>query len=318
MPVDQYVGGIEHAILHLLYSRFFTKAVRDCGLLNYDEPFTNLLSQGMVVKYSEVDKKITKMSKSKGNVVGTNEFFDKYGADAARLFILFAAPVLAEVEWTEEGALGQFRFINRVWRLFQALSPVIHKADLAKAKNSDWKFSNLGAETQETLKVFHQALKAISADLDSSRFSFNTAISRMTEFVNHSYKTSTFTNPETELNSEEQQALAAIMVAFLKALAPFAPHLSEELWSDLYKDSVHQQSWPSYATELIVESTVNVVLQIKGKKIDIVEVAKEIAGDKSKLESLALSNEKVKQRLAGLEIAKVIVVPEKLVNIVTI
>ncbi len=317
-PVDQYVGGIEHAILHLLYSRFFTKAVRDCGLLNYDEPFTNLLSQGMVVKYSEVDKKITKMSKSKGNVVGTNEFFDKYGADAARLFILFAAPVLAEVEWTEEGALGQFRFINRVWRLFQALSPVIHKTDLTKAKNSDWKFSNLGAETQETLKVFHQALKAITTDLDPSRFSFNTAISRMTEFVNHSYKTSVFTNPETELNSDEQQALASIMVAFLKALAPFAPHLSEELWHEFYSDSVHQQSWPSYAPELIVENTVNVVLQIKGKKIDLIEVAKEIAGDKSKLESLALSNEKVKQRLAGLEIAKVIVVPEKLVNIVTI
>ncbi len=316
-PVDQYVGGIEHAILHLLYSRFFTKAVRDCGLLNYDEPFTNLLSQGMVVKYSEVDKKITKMSKSKGNVVGTNEFFDKYGADAARLFILFAAPVLSEVEWTEEGALGQFRFINRVWRLFQALMPVISKADLNAAKNSDWKFSNLGSETQETLKVFHQALKAITTDLDPSRFSFNTAISRMTEFVNHSYKTSVFTNPDTVLNNDERQALASTMVTFLKALAPFAPHLSEELWSELFKDSVHQQSWPSFAPELIVENTVNVVLQIKGKKIDLIEVAKDIAADKSQLELLALSNEKIKQRLVGLKVIKVIVVPEKLVNIVT-
>ncbi len=317
LPVDQYVGGIEHAILHLLYSRFFTKALRDCGLLNYDEPFTNLLSQGMVVKYSELDKKITKMSKSKGNVVGTNEFFDKYGADAARLFILFAAPVLSEVEWTEEGALGQFRFINRVWRLFEALAPILKRADLELAKNSDWKYSNLNDELQETLKIFHLSLKAISTDLDPSRFSFNTAISRMTEFINHMYKTSIFANANQQLSPNDIQALTATMITFLKVLAPFAPHLSEEIWHEFYLDSVHQQSWPDYAPELIVENSANVVLQIKGKKIDIIEVAKDIAANKSQLESLALSNEKVKQRLAGLEILKLIVVPGKLVNIVT-
>ena len=318
-PVDQYVGGIEHAILHLLYSRFFTKAVRDCGLLNYDEPFTNLLSQGMVVKYSEVDKKITKMSKSKGNVVGTNEFFDKYGADAARLFILFAAPVLSEVEWTEEGALGQFRFINRVWRLYQALLPNL--APTEAAKNSDWNYSDLGEELTGVLKAYHQALKAIANDLDPSRFSFNTAISRMTEFINHMYKTTLFTRSDAgeklSLSASETEALSATMISFIKVLSPFAPHLSEELWHEFYADSVHQQSWPSYKPGLIVENSVNVVLQIKGKKIDIIEVAIDIAADKTKLEQLALANEKIKLKLSGLAIAKTIVVPGKLVNIVT-
>ncbi len=311
-PVDQYVGGIEHAILHLLYARFFTKALRDCGLLHYDEPFTNLLSQGMVVKYSEVDGKISKMSKSKGNVVGTNDFFDKYGADAARLFILFAAPVHSEVEWTEEGALGQFRFINRVWRLYQALLPLIQQAELRET----WDYQ-VNLELEGILRAYHHALKAITNDLEPDRFSFNTAISRMSEFVNHMYKTSVYTEAETiELNASDREALAATMKSFLLVLAPFVPHLSEELWQNFSSESVHLQSWPKYSEIWTSQDTVNVVLQIKGKKIDLVQIPKAIAEDKSQLEAIALANDKMQQKLQGTQILKIIVVPAKLVNIV--
>jgi leucyl-tRNA synthetase len=247
-PVDEYVGGIEHAILHLLYSRFFTKALRDCGLLNFSEPFTKLLSQGMVVKYSEKEGKITKMSKSRGNVVGTNDFFDEYGADAARLFILFAAPVESEMEWLDDGAQGQYRFVNRVWRLFQNYSEVLkYKQD----DNVDFDFNSLDPENQTILRAFHTALEAVTNDLN--RNSFNTAIARMSEFINTLYKYKADTN--LEHSQEDRLVIIHCIVSFIKILAPFVPHLAEELWftyvlkkeanpDTLLEDSVHKQAWP--------------------------------------------------------------------------
>lgn len=328
--VDQYVGGVEHAILHLLYARFFTKALRDCDMLDFDEPFTRLLSQGMVVKYSEKEGKITKMSKSKGNVVGTNDFFEKFGADAARLFILFAAPVEAEVEWSEEGAQGQFRFINRIWRLFAGLEAQLTDHDANDREfNLGLDFNSLIKENQEIVRAFHKALKAITDDLDPERNGFNTAISRMSEFINAMYKYLLIRQEAGNIYSDEdKQVLKHVLFNFLKTLAPFAPHLAEELWmtnvlkksslttQDLASDSVHVQAWAKFEKAFTETNSVNLVLQIKGKKIDVVEVAKDLA--KEEAEQLAKDNEKMKKRLEGLEIKKIIVVPNKLVNIVAI
>lgn len=320
-PVDQYVGGVEHAILHLLYSRFFTKALRDCDLLNFDEPFIDLLSQGMVVKYSEKDKKITKMSKSRGNVVGTNEFFDKFGADAARLFILFAAPVEAEVEWTEEGAQGQYRFINRIWRLYLQLFPYI-SSDFQKPE-FDLDFKSLAVENQSLIRSLHKSLKAVTDDLVPEKYGFNTAISRMAEFINASYKyiLEKTRNEELDLNSEDKKTLAFVLSDFLKMLSPFAPHLAEELWFIMHgfekndvQNSVHRESWPLYNSEFIEEDTFGLVVQLKGKKIDVIEAPKN-ASDKE-LEKLALNNEKLKSKLEGINVKKIIVVSKKLVNVV--
>ncbi len=321
LPVDQYVGGVEHAILHLLYARFFTKALRDCGLFDFDEPFKSLLSQGMVVKYSEKDKKIVKMSKSKGNVVGTNDFFDKFGADAARLFILFAAPAEAEVEWTEEGAQGQYRFINRIWRLYAQLLPQV---DLELAKQDEkFDISSLDKSNVLIIRNFHNALKAVTDDLDPKRYSFNTSIARMTEFVNSMYK---YIENKTEYSDEDKKVISNVLYKFLKLIAPFAPHLSEELWALVHKaevndnwikeNSIHHEEWLKFNPDYLASNTVNLVIQFKGKKVDVLEVAKDQA--KEELEKMALENPKMQKRIEGLEVKKVIVVPNKLVNVVAV
>ena len=332
-PVDQYVGGVEHAILHLLYSRFFTKALRDCGMLNFDEPFTKLLSQGMVVKYSEKEKKITKMSKSKGNVVGTDDFFDQYGADAARLFILFAAPVEAEVEWVEEGAQGQYRFIGRIWRLFEELAPSLnrHPGDsVSHPERSEGSlcfdlkldFKSLSKENQELVRAFHNSLKSITHDLDPKRNGFNTSIARMSEFINALQK---YVNEHDSYSDEDSACLRHCLFNFLKMMAPFTPHLAEELWyqyvirkepKENMENSIHRQSWPVFEQSYLETDTYNLVLQLKGKKVDVIEVSKTLS--KVEIEKLALDNDKMKNRLEGLDIKKVIVVPNKLVNVVAV
>lgn len=324
--VDQYVGGVEHAILHLLYARFFTKALRDCGMLSFDEPFDRLLSQGMVVKYSEKEGKITKMSKSKGNVVGTDDFFREFGADAARLFILFAAPCESEVEWVDEGAQGQYRFINRIWRLFFALEDILKSQEYNKVANLKFEKSQLETHNAEILKVYNLSLKAIINDLKPENNGFNTAISRMSEFINAMYK---YQNEKQEKNlsysQQDKDVLAFMLFNFIKIIAPFVPHLAEELWTsfvlktsdfDISKDSVHLQSYPDFNEELTESSSFNLVLQLKGKKVDLVEVAKDTS--KEELEKIALANEKIQKKLEGLEIKKIIVVPNKLVNIVAL
>ena len=340
-PVDQYVGGIEHAILHLLYSRFFTKALRDCGMLDFSEPFVRLLSQGMVVKYSEKEGKIVKMSKSRGNVVGTNEFFDRYGADAARLFILFAAPVEAEVEWVDEGAQGQFRFINRVWRMYASLGEVFRHHEEPEGRRRDpdichFELNELPVANQEILRAFHSALKSITEDLDPDKKGFNTAIARMSEFVNSMYKYANAKGVDVAQDAasnakfiadEDKLVIQHVLVCFIKVLAPFTPHLAEELWSQYVlgndkvvnwnpEDSVHKQSWPAYNPEYLESNTVNLVLQIKGKKVDVIEIAKDLS--QAELEQVAMTNSKMLKRLEGLDIKKVIVVPNKLVNVVAV
>lgn len=309
LPVDQYVGGIEHAILHLLYSRFFTKALRDFGLLSFDEPFTNLLSQGMVSMYSPKEGKVAKMSKSKGNVVGTSDFFDEYGADAARLFILFAAPPEMEIEWSTKGAIGQYRFLERIWRLFFNLKGPAH----LKLHEG---FVDVGAlhatPPQELYRIANYTIKSVSEDISDKKYTFNTAIARMTELVNSMYK---FILDKNSFSDLESHVLSFCFTNLLKLLAPFAPHITEELWEKLGgKYSVHTQKWPAYDKKALVTEDIELVIQMGGKKIDVVTTKK--GQTQKELEEVALNLEKVKTKLQGKELVKVVVVPDKIVNIV--
>ena len=330
MPVDQYVGGIEHAILHLLYSRFFTKAFRDIGLVQCDEPFANLLSQGMVTKYSEISGRIEKMSKSRGNVVGTTAFFEKYGADAARLFTLFAAPPEQELEWSEEGAVGQYRFLGRIWRIVTDL--LEHRA--IEAYTGEVDHDKLGAESKKFHMLVHKTLKAVTNDLDPGRYVFNTAIARCIELNNGLYKycqelssggaanggsTENLAPVGEKLKAEERQLLSFAVRNLLLMLAPMAPHLTEELWSrtgfmDAYGSSIHVFSWPGFDDKLTIDDEVELVLQVNGKIVNKVPCVRGM--EKAEVEELALADEKVKAKLNGQSVKKVIVVPNKLVNVV--
>ena len=293
-PVDQYIGGIEHAILHLLYSRFFTKVLRDEKLLDFDEPFQNLLTQGMVIKDG------AKMSKSKGNVVSPEEIIQKYGADTARLFILFAAPVERDLEWSDQGVEGAFRFLNRVWRI------VAHFEDAIREGIDDYDHSTLTAEEKSLRRTLHQTIKKVTEDV-GERFMFNTAISAVMELVNAFYAF--------QEKPVHPGLVRELSFALVKMLAPFAPHITEELWSRMEgKGSVHDARWPKFDRAAIVEDEVEIVLQINGKVRDKLTVPANI--DPQEMEKLALAQPKVVELTAGKTIVKVICVPKKLVNIV--
>ena len=293
-PVDQYIGGIEHAILHLLYSRFFTKVLRDEKLLDFDEPFQNLLTQGMVIKDG------AKMSKSKGNVVSPEEIIQKYGADTARLFILFAAPVERDLEWSDQGVEGAFRFLNRVWRI------VAHFQDAIKEGLDDYDHSTLTAEEKSLRRTLHQTIKKVTEDV-GERFMFNTAISAVMELVNAFYGF--------QDKAVHPGLVRELSFALVKMLAPFAPHIAEELWSRMEgKGSVHDARWPKFDDAATVEDEVEIVLQINGKVRDKLTVP--VSMKPQEMEKLALAQPKVVELTAGKTIVKVICVPKKLVNIV--
>ncbi|MGP1406764.1 leucine--tRNA ligase [Selenomonas sp.] len=293
-PVDQYIGGIEHAILHLLYSRFFTKVLRDEKLLDFDEPFQNLLTQGMVIKDG------AKMSKSKGNVVSPEEIIQKYGADTARLFILFAAPVERDLEWSDQGVEGAFRFLNRVWRI------VAHFEDAIREGIDDYDHSTLTAEEKALRRTLHQTIKKVTGDI-GERFMFNTAISAVMELVNAFYGF--------QDKAVHPGLVRELSFALVKMLAPFAPHIAEELWSRMEgKGSVHDARWPKFDSAAVVEDEIEIVLQINGKVRDKLTVSADMKPQE--MEKLALAQPKVKELTAGKTVVKVICVPKKLVNIV--
>ena len=293
-PVDQYIGGIEHAILHLLYSRFFTKVLRDEKLLDFDEPFQNLLTQGMVIKDG------AKMSKSKGNVVSPEEIIQKYGADTARLFILFAAPVERDLEWSDQGVEGAFRFLNRVWRI------IAHFEEAIQEGVDDYDRSTLTAEEKALRRTLHQTIKKVTEDV-GERFMFNTAISAVMELVNAFYGF--------QDKAVHPGLVRELSFALVKMLAPFAPHIAEELWSRMEgKGSVHDARWPKFDDAAIIEDEVEIVLQINGKVRDKLTVS--VSMKPQEMEKLALAQPKVVELTAGKTVVKVICVPKKLVNIV--
>ncbi|MDZ8135487.1 MAG: leucine--tRNA ligase [Nostoc sp. DedQUE04] len=326
MPVDQYVGGIEHAILHLLYSRFFTKVLRDRGLLNFDEPFQRLLTQGMVQGLTYLnpnkggkDKWIPSnlvnsadprdpqtgeplqrlyatMSKSKGNGVAPEDVISKYGVDTARMFILFKAPPEKDLEWDEADVEGQFRFLNRVWRLVTdyIAAGVSHKkpqSDLTKAE-------------KELRRAIHTAIQAVTEDVEDE-YQFNTAISELMKL----------SNALTHADGKNSPIYAEGILTLVVLLAPFAPHIADELWHLLGEsDSIHTQTWPSFDPAALVADEITLPIQINGKTRGAIQVPAQ--ADKAALEKYARESEIAQRYIEGKEIKKVIVVPGKLVNFV--
>ncbi|OPY59122.1 MAG: Leucine--tRNA ligase [Pelotomaculum sp. PtaU1.Bin035] len=297
LPVDQYIGGVEHAILHLLYSRFFTKVLYDLKLVSVQEPFTNLLTQGMVLKDG------TKMSKSKGNVISPEDIVARYGADTARLFILFAAPPERDLEWSDQGVEGCYRFLNRVWRLVAPLADKIKSAadDAPRAKQ-------VGAN-REMLRVTHGTIKKVTDDI-GARFNFNTAVSAIMELVNALYQYKEL--PETD---RDQGVLREAIDALLLLLAPFAPHITEEIWEATgHTGSIHSQPWPVYDELAIKEEEITIVVQTNGKVRERLLVPAGLSADA--LREKVLGEPRVQQLIEGKKLVKVIPVPDKLVNIV--
>lgn len=294
MPVDQYIGGIEHAILHLLYARFFTKVLHNAGLTSAVEPFTRLLAQGMV------NKDGAKMSKSKGNVVSPDEIIEKYGADTGRLFILFASPPEKDLDWSDRGVEGCFRFLKRVWRLVDRYAGTVSAAGGSAPPSED----------EKTLRqAFHSALKKVTVDIEE-RFNFNTAISAIMEAVNAAYR---YTRKKGE--NVHAGTMAEILPMLVLMLAPFAPHLGEEMWQRLgQRESVHLQSWPEYDPTALQVEEVEIAVQVNGKVRAHLTVSSGL--EKAELEKIAAADERIKRFTDNKEIVKVISVPGKLVNIV--
>ncbi len=322
LPVDQYIGGIEHAVMHLLYARFYTKVLRDLGLLDIDEPFTNLLTQGMVCKETQrcpehgwlypeqvVDGNCTlcgqpvelgrteKMSKSKKNVIDPNQLIDQYGADTARLFSLFAAPPEKDLEWNEQGVEGCFRFLNRVWRAVVDNLELIQTAVVPES---------VTGEAAELRRKTHQTIKKVSEDVDG-RFHFNTAIAAVMELVNAIY---TFKSRQ-----ENPGVLREALETVVSLLNPFVPHISEELWLLLgYQQSVEASGWPTWDESALVADEITLVVQVNGKVRSKITVA--VAADRQSIEAEALAEPNVQRFIEGKQVRKVIVVPGRLINIV--
>ncbi len=321
MPVDQYIGGVEHAVLHLLYARFFTKVLRDLDMLDVDEPFANLLTQGMVCKETqacpqhgwlypeqvadgkcvECGKEITtgrteKMSKSKMNVVDPDKLIDQYGADTARLFTLFAAPPEKDLEWNEQGVEGCYRFLNRVWRV------VYEHLDLF---NRQGELETTGA-ARTLRRITHRTIKKVSEDIDG-RFHFNTAIAAVMELVNAIYS---FENAE-QYPGVVSEALETV----IRLLAPFVPHIAEELWAASgHEHDLEYYGWPKWDEQALVEDEKLIVVQVNGKVRARLTVAAD--ADNAAIEQAALADDQVQRFIGDKTVRKVIVVPGKLVNVV--
>ena len=332
MPVDQYIGGIEHAVLHLLYARFFTKVVRDLGLVAADEPFTRLLTQGMVCKETyrcsehgfrlpeevgadrcclECGRQVEigrteKMSKSKKNIIDPEDLLAQYGADTARLFCLFAAPPERDLEWSDQGVEGSFRFLTRITRLVE------EREQLLKRPSAPIPFSRLGAGRALYRKV-QQTVKRVTEDIEGE-FHFNTAISALMEQANEIGRFDVVGQPGEE--EERRFAFSYAIETLMVLLSPFAPHLCEELWERLGRDqSIFQSAWPTYEAAIIQAEEILVVVQVDGKVRGRVFLPADTQD--GAMREAALADERVRGWLQDRSIKKVVVVPKKLVNIVT-
>ena len=297
LPVDQYIGGVEHAVLHLLYSRFITKVLHDLGYLDFEEPFTNLFTQGMIYKDG------AKMSKSKGNVVSPDEMIEKYGADTLRMYILFMAPPEKDAEWSDAGIEGIHRFVKRLWNTFQRILPIVKDVKIEKV-------SVKTPKERELRRKLHAMIKKITEDIEGG-FKFNTAISGLMELLNHLVDYLN-TVPESEWNKHLLREIAEKMVLIL---SPFAPHMAEELWQDMgMKGLVVEQSWPSYDPEALKVEEVEIAVQINGKIRDRVMIP--VDADEETVRKLVLERERVKRYLNGKELKKFFYIKGRLVNIV--
>jgi leucyl-tRNA synthetase len=303
MPVDQYIGGIEHAVLHLLYSRFFMKVFHDAGYVDAVEPFQNLLTQGMVIKDG------AKMSKSKGNVVSPEDIVAEYGADTARVFILFAAPPEKDLEWSEHGVQGAHRFLNRVWRLAVNYADELQEADPQQLRQPG-NVGSVDSAAEALYRYVHWTTRKVTIDA-VERFQFNTALAAIMELVNECYHYQDEVEPE----AQNLRLIGYMLDRLVLLLAPFAPHLAEELWHMLgYSGCVHLQDWPEYDEEALERDEVTVVVQVNGRVRDRLEVP--VDTREERLRELALESSRVQRFVGDGEVSRVITVPNKLINIV--
>jgi leucyl-tRNA synthetase len=333
MPVDQYIGGVEHAILHLLYSRYYTRVLNDHGLASFKEPFTRLLTQGMVCKETvacpthgyllpeEVDGspderscrkcgrpvtfgRVEKMSKSKKNVIDPNILLDRYGADTTRLFCLFAAPPERDLEWSEQGVEGGYRFLNRVWRFAAGIMDVIK--DVAPCRSSP---ESLAGDYRELYKKTHQTIQKVSNDIEE-RFHFNTAISAIMELFN------LMSGMEpVKYQTEQAQVMRFAMETVTLLLSPIVPHFAEELWSELgYDDNILLTPWPSYREDALAKDELLIVIQVNGRLRSKIQVAADT--DDESIKQMALADERARKFMEDKPIRKIVVVKNKLINIV--
>jgi leucyl-tRNA synthetase len=311
-PVDFYSGGVEHAILHLIYSRFFSRVFRDVGLVSIDEPFARLLTQGMVLKNGAV------MSKSKGNVVDPDDMIGKFGADALRLYVMFVAPPEKEVEWTDSGLEGSFRFLTRVWRLADGLIPAVAGASPVDAGAA------LAADARALRRKTHATIGRVTRDIDP-RMHLNTAISALMELVNDAYvfcdrRGIRLGGREDEPAARVDDAEAASVLreaveALVLMLSPFTPHLAEELWERLgHRDGVVAAGWPAFDAEAAREDEVEIPVQVNGKVRARITMPEE--ADAAAIEAAARQAPQLRTYLDGMDIVKVVVANRRLVNIV--
>jgi leucyl-tRNA synthetase len=314
-PVDFYSGGVEHAILHLIYSRFFTRVFRDLGMTVIDEPFTRLLTQGMVLKDGQV------MSKSKGNVVDPDAMIEKYGADALRMYVMFVAPPEKEIEWSDAGIEGSWRFLSRVWRVTDALCETIGGEGIPSPSEVD-----LNDAERALRRKTHETIKRVTIDLDP-RVHLNTAVSAMMELVNELYAFCSANRPIAPTAADEAASVGQVdrpgtiavlkeaVEALVRMLSPFAPHMCEELWAALgHPGGIVAAGWPEYDEAVAKASEIVVPVQVNGKVRGRVTVAAEATDDQ--LREAALADSQVKAHLEGKTIRKVVVVKGKLVSIV--
>lgn len=306
LPVDQYIGGIEHAILHLLYSRFITKVLFDLGFINFNEPFKNLFTQGMIIKNG------AKMSKSKGNVVNPDSIIEKYGADTQRLYTLFIAPPQRDAEWSDRGVIGAFRFLKRLWQ-----NVVVFEEHFKKIPKTEIKRDLFSSETKDLYRYTNLTIKKVTEDIEVS-WHFNTAIASVMELIN---KLANFNVKLKEKDLKDEKSINDFNVlrfsleAIVKILAPFVPHICEELWEILGNTpSVFSVPWPSYDKDVIVAEQVEMVIQINGKVRSRVVVPSDIGEEDLKLR--VMEDKRIKESINGKKIIKTIVVPKKLVNLV--
>jgi leucyl-tRNA synthetase len=291
MNVDQYIGGVEHAILHLMYARFFCKALYDLNYIGVDEPFENLLTQGMVLKDG------SKMSKSKGNTVSPDEIIAKYGADTVRLFILFASPPERDLEWNDSAVEGCYRFLNRVWRLARRVMS-LKEYSLPQTLNS---------ADRDALRAIHSGVKKTGEDI-GRRFNFNTAISAIMEMVNSLYL---YADSPSPLGGVLREGLEKLLLI----LYPFAPHICEELWQDgEFGDFLYRQNWPSYDESLLSREEIEIAVQINGRIRERINIPSSL--DSAAMEKHIRAHESFSAWTQGGEVIKIVAVEGKLVNIV--
>ncbi len=302
LPVDQYIGGIEHAILHLLYSRFFTKVLYDLKLIGFHEPFNNLFTQGMICKKSPNTGKLEKMSKSKGNVVSPDELIAKYGADTERLYTIFIGPPEKDAEWNDDAVSGCYRYLVKVWDLVQT-----YKENAKEKIRDDFSFEKLDPASHKVLRLTHQTIKRVTEDIED-RFRFNASVAKLMEFVNELKEFHVESETHTEI-------MLFALKNLIQLLSPFVPHIAEEMWEELsFKKSIFEYPWPTYSESVREADVLTLAVQVNGKLRDTLEVPADIAEED--LKKLVLENPRIQKYISGKEIRKIIIIPKRLVNVV--